>query len=757
MGLGMPKLPALSTKGKVGRAVLNGLASVRAQFDLATNKPIPIVYGRAEVRPRPFTFSVYQGSLYIAYLLCEGEIEEIESVSIDGNDISDPGELLSKAGADIEYFTGTSAQAASTLLAEAISGYSDTLQSIAYFVLKVPMGVVTGVPRPVVVVKGSKVYDPRLDSTVDGGSGSHRLDTPSTWEWSENPSLATSDFIYRYTARSVNWLSIMDAADANDETVGGVPRRTIGLVLDTSNSALNWIEGLRTYAGAFLSWDEGAAKLIPDRPSSSVKTFTDDDIIDGSFQLSLKSSGNVPTVVRVTYQDSSAFNWREFYQESLASGVSTGDTPRRESNITLPGVHNASQALREATERRLWAELADSEFSLVGFDECAEIEEGNVITVERKNLYGGSATFRVLQIEEIETSRFKLSGVGYSAGAYSDATVANPSFTDSAVGDPLNPPTVTGLTAVEELSFQQTGIQTSRLRISIDEVDDYPFLLQYVYRVYQGTDKIWEVGSREAEVVTSSLEQLLDGDPVDLQVRVLVQTAYTLGTAATYDVTIYGKVVGPTDVPYIDHEVIDGDKANFVWGAPAELDVKGYHIKTGVVGDDWEDGYTYDPMVQAQHLNAQQAPGPGIYRVFIKAVDFTGQESENAAYTDVEITGVPDPTELTVGQSYNSHVLNWDDPDYQKVTTQVWSASSNNRALATQIATVAGTSLGVPATGVAYYWVRNYHPTLGASEWYPGSATAGVTGGSPYSPPYDLLSVSSTFLRDAGERLLDRQ
>jgi hypothetical protein len=36
------------------------------------------------------------------------------------------------------------------------------------------------------VVKGGKRYDPRLDSTVTGGSGSHRIDDPTTWEWTEN-------------------------------------------------------------------------------------------------------------------------------------------------------------------------------------------------------------------------------------------------------------------------------------------------------------------------------------------------------------------------------------------------------------------------------------------------------------------------------------------------------------------------------------------------------------------------------------------
>ena len=42
--------------------------------------------------------------------------------------------------------------------------------------------------------KGALVYDPRLDSTVPGGSGAHRADNQATWTWndsgSRNPALA---------------------------------------------------------------------------------------------------------------------------------------------------------------------------------------------------------------------------------------------------------------------------------------------------------------------------------------------------------------------------------------------------------------------------------------------------------------------------------------------------------------------------------------------------------------------------------------
>ncbi len=44
------------------------------------------------------------------------------------------------------------------------------------------------------LVKGRRLYDPSKDST-NGGSGSHRADNATTWEWSQNAALAIRDYI----------------------------------------------------------------------------------------------------------------------------------------------------------------------------------------------------------------------------------------------------------------------------------------------------------------------------------------------------------------------------------------------------------------------------------------------------------------------------------------------------------------------------------------------------------------------------------
>lgn len=46
-----------------------------------------------------------------------------------------------------------------------------------------------GIPGPLWVLKAVLCYDPRKDSTYPGGSGTHRWNDETTWEWSDNPYL----------------------------------------------------------------------------------------------------------------------------------------------------------------------------------------------------------------------------------------------------------------------------------------------------------------------------------------------------------------------------------------------------------------------------------------------------------------------------------------------------------------------------------------------------------------------------------------
>lgn len=51
-----------------------------------------------------------------------------------------------------------------------------------------------GLPTILFKLKGRRLYNPLLDSTFPGGSGTHRIDDETTWAWSNNAALVAFDF-----------------------------------------------------------------------------------------------------------------------------------------------------------------------------------------------------------------------------------------------------------------------------------------------------------------------------------------------------------------------------------------------------------------------------------------------------------------------------------------------------------------------------------------------------------------------------------
>lgn len=115
------------------------------------------------------------------------------------------------------------------------------------------------------LVKGKRVYDPRLDST-NGGTGSQRLSDATTWLYSANPALCAADYMtagsvyydvatplvvvgMKIPTNRVNWSFVANAANECDQTVSlpgatTQPRYVLGCVLsmgDTHDTNLDVI------------------------------------------------------------------------------------------------------------------------------------------------------------------------------------------------------------------------------------------------------------------------------------------------------------------------------------------------------------------------------------------------------------------------------------------------------------------------------------------------------------------------------------
>lgn len=119
----------------------------------------------------------------------------------------------------IEEHLGTSTQTVSTQLTAADISWDSTHKgaglcySIFYMTFDSKVWA-NGAPTNVyAVVKGRKLYDPRLDST-NGGSGSQRANDATTWSWSNNWALVIRDVV---SGGSITY----DVATPNKKLLGG--------------------------------------------------------------------------------------------------------------------------------------------------------------------------------------------------------------------------------------------------------------------------------------------------------------------------------------------------------------------------------------------------------------------------------------------------------------------------------------------------------------------------------------------------------
>jgi hypothetical protein len=202
--------------------------------------------------------------LYLVIVLAGHEVDSISTVVADKKTLTldGSGNVTAVNGSttdpwvglmNVRTYTGTDSQTADSTLTSVFSGTWTTnhrLRGLAYAIVKLTFdeSKLFAIPEFRFLVKGKKVYDPRLDST-NGGSGAHRLATPSTWAWSENPVLCLCDFARGVKVNSVNvaggwaadtrfdWANVIAEANVCDENVslaaGGTQKRyTCDILLD---------------------------------------------------------------------------------------------------------------------------------------------------------------------------------------------------------------------------------------------------------------------------------------------------------------------------------------------------------------------------------------------------------------------------------------------------------------------------------------------------------------------------------------------
>ncbi|WP_072389900.1 phage tail protein [Hyphomicrobium sp. CS1GBMeth3] len=308
MAFGLSALSrSLAPKGKRGTAQGGQNLSLRIE----TDAPRQVILGRQATAG---TLAYWQctGSnnqtLHMVIALADHECHGLAELWVDGKLRSWNAETGVVSGFDsklkVRFYRGTPDQTVDTVVRNASGGrWTDNERGIGvcYAVVeatedeKVFKG---GIPQIIFVIDGAKLYDPRKDDTA-GGSGAHRWNDPTTWEFSDNNAVAIYNVlrgIYQNGAFLMGLLAPADtirmsdfeaAANACDETIalaagGTEPRYRCSVIVDVGpglNPERDALELLIEGMAGDVICSGGIYRIMAGVSRSSVATLTDADFI----------------------------------------------------------------------------------------------------------------------------------------------------------------------------------------------------------------------------------------------------------------------------------------------------------------------------------------------------------------------------------------------------------------------------------------------------------------------------------------------
>ncbi len=484
----IPVVPRAQIVQQATRQEFNAVAkspAERQETISGVNELLPLGFGTDRVGAK-VTAAVVSGiDLYLRAEWHGGEIDGFNQILIDN--------AAPVSGVDIANYTGAQVTADSQLVsafsANSIT-YADTLNGIAYSRLKCPAGTSKGFPRPVAELRLTKCQ------TTSGG----------TYIYTTNPVWHIGYLLKDVLGYSLNWSSFATAAtDACDVLVGAEKKREIGITFSTEIDVWAAIKLLLGYAGCYLWYDNGAYGLTAETATTpTVMQITEALMKNGEINVQSRNTQNSPTVVRVWYTERGSTGWIESYAEAVAPGVGT-TLPYVLSEIRMPGIFRFSHANREAIERLNEFILNDIAINFVTRDQGLKILPGDIIEVTHSVGFS-SKKFRVERSEPVELGRYSIDAKEFDPAKYSSVVATAPTFADTNLPSPSNPPTVGAITLTESISTAPSGaIPLSVINASWASIV-WPFLASYRVVVKDAAGLIVDQGTANNTAGTTTFQ-----------------------------------------------------------------------------------------------------------------------------------------------------------------------------------------------------------------------------------------------------------
>tara|TARA_R100001082_G_scaffold46171_1_gene24608 strand:+ start:6331 stop:9333 length:3003 start_codon:yes stop_codon:yes gene_type:complete len=640
----------------------------------SANGQIPIVYGTRKVGGI-ISFLETSGTdneyLYMIFTLCEGEIDDISQIYINENLVTWSGDLADNTertvnSSDSNYYKGSESlisvkphygsdsQTYDTLVGSLTSWTSNhRLRGVAYLALKFKWNqdAFGGIPSVHAVVKGKKIYNPNLDGTLTGGSGSHRADTSSTWEYSDNPVYQLLDYLRNtrygmgiangyFDSNFADWQTAGDVCDANITPYSGADQIDLidsHAVVDTSKKCIENVKDFLTGCRGYLNYTAGEYKVLVETSGSASITLTEDNII-GGIGVSSKNKNERYNRVIVTfinpnknYQvDEAQFPPVDDSAQASADQHSTMKTADGgillEGRFDFPSITSPYQA-QEMAEIILRRSRSSLDVSLTADANAMELAVGDIVNVTHATPSFSAKPFRVLSVTLNPDSTVSLQLTEHQDSYYTFGTqTAVATIPDTTLPNPFSVSAPASVTLTDELILYNEGTAITRLNIVVGASTD-KFVQYYQVEAKLSTETDYKIIAKGSQLNYEMLN-VID----DKTYNVRVKAINALGVSSSYTSAnrlIVGATEPPNDVENFSVNMQGSNQMQLNWDAVSDLDVSYYEIRYQNVTSSaqWNKSNNWLQVPRTSGTTKTTNAKTGAF--LIKAVDKLGNESNN--------------------------------------------------------------------------------------------------------------------------------
>lgn len=600
------------------------------------------------------------------------------------------------------------------------SAHKQAGRAHVYIILKWdPVLFPTGIPEISFLVRGKPCFDPRTSTTA----------------WTQNAALQLLDYMTNTgyglgvpiaecettAGKAGSWRTAADVCDQNVALIaGGTEKRYTGNGrFEIGESHQTIIESLCSAMAGTITFVGGKWKCWTATWTASALTITEDDVIgDISIQTRVSRRDNFNSVAGTYVNPKSNYEEADFPGISNSLYITQDNGIRITEDIQLPFTTSAATAQRIA-KIHLEKIRQGITVELIGKLKLLRVEVGETIALTWPRLGWSAKTFEVEESEVLLDATENNPTISVrlllreSASAVYDwnngleTTVDLAPNTDLPSPFSVTAPTISSISSgTSQLYTRADGTIFSRMLVVwAAPVDQFVLQGGQIELQYKKTtDASWiQLAPVTADSTSAYILDVQDGAQYDVRARARNALGNTSDYSAITTHTVIGKTQPPGQISGFA-AIIDSFGILLEWDALPDLDIDHYHIKKAAVGDSWATGVTVAEVAATAYLLQQQVAGT--FKLLIKAVDTSNNESLTASEITIGIVGPSAPT-ITFTISGPNAILNWTASTGPFELREYEIRYGSTFATATTVTQTKGTSLTrkVDWSGLGRWWV----------------------------------------------------